>query len=228
MPHDGRGPAPLAAKGVLKRWNLPEDQTYVAIPDVVFDCLMRKGITPGEFMVFAAMLSRWNWRRGMRQAISLHAIATTLRRSSRTSIRAALDGMTAKGIIFRQAPKGTGLGRYVVDLAALRDAAMNAAAGRPPEIIKRAPRNGKPIGGGYSNRTGGGTPTDPPGGTPTGPLEGTPTGPHSECSEELQKSDAPRTMSSSGLGARQPGESEEAFRLRAIAILAEDGHALPA
>ena len=228
VPHDGRGPAPLAAKGVLKRWNLPEDQRFVGIPDAVFDALMRLGVTNGELAVFIAMLARWNWKRGMRQAVSIRAIAQTLRRAGRSSVQTALEGLQRRGAIFYSRGTQHG-GRVVVDLSVLRQAAMNVAAGRPAEPVKRAPRNRKAFGMGLSSNRAGPCPVTGQSPCPvTVPSTCPVTVPHSESSEDPQKTDAPRTSSLSGLGARQPGESEDAYRIRALALIMENTDALPA
>lgn len=224
--HDPKkAPPPLAAKGVLKRWGLPEGQTYIGLPDIVFDVLMRRGVTPGEFQVFCAMLRGWNWRKGMRQSVSVSAISRVLHRGGRSTARSGLRGLSSKGIVLLTEGTRTG-GRVVVDLALLRGDAQTLARGGSVDVVARAPRNGvrvrteaqkvtettcPPTGQGLSTNR---TPHLSTNRTPTCP----PTGHHSDVSEEEpEETDAPRSVSLSL--SRQEGEGEEAFRERSLALL---------
>jgi hypothetical protein len=92
---------PLAAKSVAKRWGLPEDDGFTAIPNAVFDVVVDTDLNPNSVIVLFAILRVWTWRdgAGLRQRISVSGLSVVTKKD-RTAVRRALRDLGRSGLIF--------------------------------------------------------------------------------------------------------------------------------
>lgn len=136
---DGRGPRrcpvrhdpgklkPLASKGVNKRWGLPPDEGFTAIPHVVGKMLVAAKVTPGAFLTLYGVLCVWDWRSdgGVRQQISISGLAVLTGRT-RHAVRGALRELEAKGFLFVEYGNAKEQATWV-DITPVRQKAIAAA-----------------------------------------------------------------------------------------------------
>lgn len=91
-----------------KRWGLPEDASFVTLPDILLR-FMAQNLTPLEERVLTRILAGWDWRYAEEfQPVSVNLVARQCA-STRRSVRRAMTDMTERGMLHEWQPPERGV-----------------------------------------------------------------------------------------------------------------------
>ncbi len=119
---------------IEEKWGLAAELGFTQFPDLLLKAQRTLGISPTEFNVLMNVVSFW-WAAEDLPFPSANGVANRIGMQPRT-VRNALKGLEAKGLLIRSAIKGRGAGRHEFDLSPLVER-LNDIASRDAKYLSR-------------------------------------------------------------------------------------------